>query len=146
MQSTTHRISVSMLNENPEKANNLSYTKPPRLPLHKQQAPKSGKIPRVNRLDDEEMKRKEFEKSVLDNYEKSTRSSSISSWKSKGVQRLAQQSIAKSRDVISTFNEEVKQFDGEMKKVIKQEEIRIEKEEDLKEKIRQNAGKRLDFF
>ena len=33
-----------------------------------------------------------------------------------------------------------------MKRVIKQEETRIGKEETLKEKIKQNAGKRLDFF
>ena len=48
--------------------------------------------------------------------------------------------------MISTYDQELKQFDGEMKKVIRQEETRIEKEQELKEKIRQNAGKRLDFF
>ena len=48
--------------------------------------------------------------------------------------------------MIDTFSTEVAEFDNTMKTVIKNENERMEREEDMKEKIRQNGGKNLNFF
>ena len=51
-------------------------------------------------------------------------------------------SIRSAHDTIELFETEVKKFDDSMKKVQKREEDRI----DLERRIKDNAGKKLDWF
>ena len=72
----------------------------------------------------------------------STRSASLSSYRASREQEQIESEISSVKETISKLDKEVERFDSKMVNVSKREVERME----LEEKIKANAGKRLDYF
>ena len=85
---------------------------------------------------------KAFERSVLNHHDSSTRNSSISSFRATRESKFIEKELKNVLDTINLFDQEVEKFNDKMTNVQKREIARL----DLEERIRQNAGKKLDYF